>query len=128
LTKIYGIRLVTSQVTLQKMINKELKGSPFPYPTRELDHVKVVGRTLPVEIYDVMEPHSPGIPIREEYDKAFKAYLNKDFDTATKIWKECVSLMNHRRLYWRFCRKYCSRRSQIVCYNIATESPIQSRC
>lgn len=50
LTKMYGVRMITSKIAIEKMVNKELKGVASPFVFRELDRVKVAVTILGILI------------------------------------------------------------------------------
>lgn len=82
--KFYGVKLLVSESTYKLAQNK------FVY--RELDKIRVVGKKIPVTIYELMGSisHPDSIKNQEIADKfgeALRLYRNREWDKALQIFK-----------------------------------------
>ena len=93
LTKMYGVKFVTSKTAIEKMVNKELKGEPISVVLRKLDSVKVVGKTTAVELHEIIPIGSPVVRIKDIYERGLQFYTDKNFTEALRCFVECVSLV-----------------------------------
>lgn len=94
--KRYGTSILISQDTLDGL-------TPERFKTRILDFVIVKGKTRAVKIYEVygfqVQTENPALDMDIEnhgyhqiYDRAFNAYLARDFSTADQGFKQALSL------------------------------------
>jgi adenylate cyclase len=86
LCKSYGARIIISEY-LKDKLTKE-------YIFRDLDLVKVKGKSEPVEIFEVYNFGKPNQRLKEElelFNKAVHIYRNSQFKEALKIFKEINS-------------------------------------
>ena len=85
LNKIYGTRIIVSSDTMDA-------ASCTDFAWRKLDRVAVVGRTEPLEIYELlgMKEEIPKelIQIAETYTRALEHYFRRDFEEALALLKE----------------------------------------
>jgi len=72
LTKEYGVSIIISETTHQ-----ELHGA---FPTRKLDKVKVKGKNVPIQIYELCTHHDPEFVRHYEHGLAF--YWKREFAEA----------------------------------------------
>ncbi|MCK5074345.1 MAG: adenylate/guanylate cyclase domain-containing protein [Bacteriovoracaceae bacterium] len=87
LCKFYGVQLNVSEYTLNA-IPKEFENE---FKWRILDKVRVKGKKEAVTIYEILHSFHPFMKdeqAREEYNGAFKLYLEKKFKSAAKYYKE----------------------------------------
>ena len=71
LCKTYRVRIVVSQFTRDRLTR--------PFLTRRLDSVRVKGKDLPVEIFEVMEDTEENRRLKERYERALDLYRRRDF-------------------------------------------------
>jgi adenylate cyclase len=114
LTKMYGVRLITSKIAIQKMMNKELKGIASPFVFRELDRVKVVGKSTVLELFEVLEPTSPVLRIKEQFEKGLSLYRDKKFEEALRYFAECMLLVPLDRPSAMFIERCQTRKTEGV--------------
>lgn len=85
ITKQYGVNIVISQATKDKIKNKG-------FITRKLDLVKVKGKNKPITIYELVCKEGDVLPeIKnkiEEYEKGLELYLQKKWKLAISCFKE----------------------------------------
>ena len=89
--KQYGARILVSEFTIRK-----LQGT---YRKREVDLVVVKGKTQPVSVYEILAYHTeetfPNIAdVLGLFKDGITAYRSRRWDSAIKLFKECVAL-NH---------------------------------
>ncbi len=91
LTKYYGCKVIVSQETLSLLDDKTI----FNY--RELDHVRVKGKTESVRIYDIFDADTP--EIRNLKSKTLKHFQNglayrekRDWENATKTFEASLDI------------------------------------
>ena len=87
--KQYGARILVSEFTIRK-----LQGT---YRKREVDMVVVKGKTQPVSVYEILAYHTeesfPNIAdLLELFKDGITAYRSRRWDSAIKLFKECVVL------------------------------------
>ncbi len=89
LTKYYGASLLISEDTLNKLEN------PKDYNYRLLDRVIVKGKMKPVSIIEILDGQSDYVielflNTKEDFEKAVKAYLEKNFDKANFLFRKVL--------------------------------------
>jgi adenylate cyclase len=88
--KPYGTFLMISEYTLEYL-------TPDRFRVRLLDVIKVKGKSEAVKVYEVYgecseEINSNDLKYYQSYQDGFKAYLNQEFSSATKLFHNCLSL------------------------------------
>lgn len=80
---------------------------------RELDTIRVVGRTEPVTVYQLLErKHNTGGPtagLIEAYDRALTSYKNRDFVEAAKKFRHCLTIVEDdgpSQVFVERCQEY----------------------
>ena len=85
LNKIYGTRIIASSDTMNAVGSTD-------FAWRKLDRVAVVGRTEPLEIYELLglkkDVPSEVIKIAENYMQALDHYFRRDFEGALSLLTE----------------------------------------
>lgn len=110
LTKYYGIQMLLTQDVYAKLTRQP--------PSRLLDHVVVMGKSIPIEILEVKHPCSkPNFEeIAQRYAEAFASYRRGQFDVAEQLFsrlatsendppslllmRRCAELRAHPRELW----------------------------
>lgn len=77
LCKVYRTRIVISEFTRARLRQ--------PFLLRQLDLVRVKGKSQPVAIYEVMEDNDHNRRIRERFDAALTLYFARDFAAARPL-------------------------------------------
>ena len=93
LCKYYGVRLIISEFTKSELQDE--------YVMRELDWVKVKGKTEPVRIYEVISLASEdvmSIQVVENYNRALELFREEQFEKALVIFNE-LNEEKHHNLY-----------------------------
>ena len=105
LCKYYGVQILISSFTRDRLDLTQIK-------TRPIDKVIVKGKTIPVEIFEVLHPHHFMTKDPETYDfyhLAYQAFQNKKFDEAMNIFNQ-ILLANEEdkasKRYKNLCQKY----------------------
>lgn len=106
LTKEYGVHIIISEYT-----HKHIQGH---MPTRELDLVKVKGKSDYVRIYELisesqLNANSPYAQSLDAFKKAYALYREKNFEDASSYFKKALELRPHdapSRLYLERCENY----------------------
>ena len=104
--KFYGTSLLISQFCFESL------GGQFL--SREIDLIKVKGKTKPVAVYEIMDHYDQkAIPqldeIIENYEKALNLYRQRDWDGAIKAFDKTLSLYSDdkaSRIYLERCRYF----------------------
>jgi len=89
-TKMYGVSLLISDHTFRSLKD------PSKYHIREIDRVKVKGKTEPVTIWEVFDGDPPDImnyklDIAEMFEEARSLYHSKRFDEALELFMDCLT-------------------------------------
>ena len=86
--KQYGTRLMISEETAE-MVKDE-------FELRELDNIVVVGKQLPVRVFQLLEHKGKLEPraaeLRDEYQAGLDAYRRQDWSKAGRHWRDCLEL------------------------------------
>ena len=107
-TKKYGVSLLISDHTFRSLKD------PSKYHMREIDRVKVKGKTEPITIWEVFDGDPPDIlkykmDIATMFDEARYLYQSKRFDEALELFTDCL-VRNPRdktaELYIDRCKLY----------------------
>ena len=87
-SKQYGTRLLISEQT-QVMARDAIE-------TRELDSIRVVGKSEPVRIFELLarkgELEQATIDLRESFERGLNAYRNRDWDRAQAYFAACLEI------------------------------------
>ncbi|MDD2816451.1 MAG: adenylate/guanylate cyclase domain-containing protein [Thiotrichaceae bacterium] len=91
LTKTYGVPLLISETTFQKMHN------PSQYAIRFIDRVKVKGKSTEVVIHEVFQADEPEVregklATRDEFEQACLLYHQGLFIEADEIFNACLAV------------------------------------
>ena len=90
LGKAYGVNILVSEKTM------EMTGSAFF--VRKIDFIKVKGKNLPVTVYEVLsvagEESDTDRRKKEEYEKAFDAYINRRWGEACSICEKLIKSLD----------------------------------
>ena len=105
-TKYYGVNIIWSDSTL-----KELKNSAR---NREVDLIRVKGKTLPVAIYEGVDHHTPAtFPNMDQtlaaFENGVRHYRNSDWKDAIKSFQEALNANDNdapSQLYLNRCHHY----------------------
>lgn len=108
LTKIYGVSVIISKETLDRLKD------PGRYHTRFLDRVQVKGKNIPISIYEVFSADDADVLEKKErskkmVEKAITLYLERNLDDALAIFLSLRDDQPHDaliQLYIRRCEKY----------------------
>jgi adenylate cyclase len=106
LTKQYGVDIIVNDRTTELVPD---------YAFRELDLVRVKGKTEPVAIFEPVGP-DPQLSAEkrdelETYDRALDAYRNKDWDTAQGIFEK-LRTKSERLLYCVYLNRIVAFRAE----------------
>jgi len=85
LCKYYGVRLIISHFTKEQLTQE--------YTIKELDWVKVKGKSEPIKIYEVLSLKTTDEALLEslhQYHHALDLYRNKDFATALELFQKLM--------------------------------------
>ncbi|MCX7769705.1 MAG: adenylate/guanylate cyclase domain-containing protein [Proteobacteria bacterium] len=85
MNKIYGTNIIISEFTAKKIDRSIFK-------IRQLDVIRVKGKTIPISIYELSNTLDDGLI--KKYEEAFSLYLKKDFFEAKKIYEELYLRFN----------------------------------
>ena len=104
--KFYGTSLLVSQSCFESLSERFL--------SREMDLIKVKGKTKPVAVYEIMDHYDQKVisqlgEIIENYEKALGLYRQRDWDGAIKGFKKTQSLNaddKASRIYLERCRYF----------------------
>ena len=110
LTKDYGVPLLISQETLERLRN------PADYAIRIVDKVQVKGKSKYVVVYEVFDADPPGILAAKlanlpTYTEAMLLCDRKEFREAGKLFEECLRTNPSdrvARIYLKRCRDWRS--------------------
>jgi adenylate cyclase len=96
LTKTYGVPVIITGET-KKLLNDESVN------LREIDYVRVKGRLKPIKIYEVFEADTQKrkkqkFDILETFHDALRAYREKKFAHAMKLFEECSKYMPYDKV------------------------------
>ncbi len=91
LTKIYGVPLLVSEETKNSLTHAA------EYTFRLIDKVSVKGKKQLINIWEVLDVDIPEnkekkLQTLELFDKAREAYFKKDYDQATDLFKQCLTI------------------------------------
>lgn len=100
LNKIYKTRIIISESTLKK-----LHGS-FLY--RKLDKVRVKGKNIPIEIYEIMNNTENNNILKTKFEHILGLYFNKHFSDAMGLFNELYVNMNDETslIFYERCKQY----------------------
>jgi adenylate cyclase len=82
LCKTYRTRIVISEYTKNKLVDDFL--------IRRLDKVQVKGKTIPVEVYEVMDDTAGNRAVKDAFERGLAYYCSRDFEAARAIFEELV--------------------------------------
>ncbi|MDD9944150.1 MAG: AAA family ATPase [Myxococcales bacterium] len=90
LTKTYGVRVLITEHTLNRVVDR----SPFTF--RHVDKSRVVGKVEPVTLYQVVDAETEAvrarlIPQLHDYEEALEHYYNRAFGTALGMFNEFLA-------------------------------------
>lgn len=90
LTKEYGIKIMISEFTMRKL-------TPGAHLTRDLDDIRVKGKTEPVQVFDVLRPDFLPQPAMiqefcQKFDEGRKLYKAQEFERAITLFSDCVKM------------------------------------
>jgi adenylate cyclase len=100
LTKVYGVKIIISRDTKNK-IGKE-------FNCRLLDRVRVKGKKIPVEIYELLVREEPSDFVKE-YEHALSLYFARKFPESKREFEKCLSLKKDDKsclLFVERCKEY----------------------
>ena len=103
LCKSYGAQILLSEFTLQKLEEHE------KYELREIDFVRVKGKTQPVRIYECLGyKNNIWKENPSDFAEALKLYRNSDFKGSLEIFKSLNDKYNEKlyELYLKRCEHY----------------------
>ena len=91
LTKQYGIKLMISEFTVEKITNKYLM-------YRDLDDIRVKGKNKPVKVFHLLRPDilPQETQIKEligNFERGREFYAKKEWDEALKYFSDCMKLL-----------------------------------
>jgi adenylate cyclase len=89
LTKVYGVKIVLSEYTRARLTRD--------FPIRELDEVRVKGKSVPLRIYELMTPQfGPDTRLVPELVGEFEAgrreYLARNWGSAKQHFQRCLEI------------------------------------
>lgn len=103
--KAYGSDIMISELTWQACRDD--------VDVRELDRIRVVGKSEPVTVYQLLErKHQTPAPVADmvaEFEKALVKYKNRDFEAALAGFEKCLELLGNdgpSRTYVERCRTF----------------------
>ena len=82
LCKTYRTRIVISEYTKKRLT--------LPFLTRKLDKVTVKGKSVPVEVFEVMEDSLGNRRIKDGFEMGLEKYFAKNFEEALSIFEQLV--------------------------------------
>ena len=100
INKQYGTKIVISEFT-RDAINDDFK-------TRELDLVRVKGKTLPVKIFELLSEDT-NMEMVASFNKGYSAYHKKEFQQAVDCFKSALRLVPQdgpSKLYLERCEAF----------------------
>lgn len=91
LTKLYNIKIATSDETLETLSNKDV------YRHRFIDRVKVVGKDRPLNVIEIMDGDAPDLLSRKmetltDFNEALGLYYQRDFDGARTLLTKVINI------------------------------------
>lgn len=91
LTKAYGVKITTSRETLAAIHTSGI------YHARFIDRVVVVGKTKPVDVFEIMNSDEPEILAKkldtlQQFDAALASYYQQHFDEAKFIFEQILAV------------------------------------
>lgn len=86
--KQYGTRIMISQET-REMVRDD-------FELRELDNIVVVGKQLPVRVFQLLAHkgglEGPAAELRDLYEDGLALYRRQEWDLALKRWQDCLAI------------------------------------
>jgi class 3 adenylate cyclase len=94
LTKTYGVELLVSEDALAAMAD------PSAFQMREIDHVRVRGKTKPVRLYEVCDADAPEVrkgkrASQAKFAEALGHFYEGKLEDARAAWQECARVCPH---------------------------------
>ena len=86
LTKVYGVNIIVSETTYNKV------KSEFKF--RKLDRVKVKGKIIPIEIYELVVNENK--KFNEQYEKGLNCYFEGDFELAKREFEKALKIKDDK--------------------------------
>lgn len=110
LTKFYGVQCLISESVYHGL------SEPDKYLIRFIDKVKVKGKTVPVDIYEMYSVNAPEIQARKQhtqktFEEATRLYAVRDFDRAKEKFQEVLEALPEdlaSKSYILRCDRYAS--------------------
>jgi adenylate cyclase len=107
--KYYGTQILISEHTLERLHQ--------PVRTRELDHVRVLGRARPVTIYEVMDHHTEATfpnmdAVLGAFEKGLAHYRRREWQRGAEYFTQALQGNHHDRptqIYLDRCWSYATR-------------------
>jgi adenylate cyclase len=102
--KAYGTFTMISEFTCNQVKDK--------FVVRKLDLLRVVGKTTPTEVYELVgrigEVSPEKLSIIDEYHSALQEYRGKKWDSAYEMFRDLIKKYNDppSRTYFERCQKY----------------------
>jgi two-component system sensor histidine kinase ChiS len=108
LTKKYGVHMLVSDSVIRALSN------PAAFAFRQVDRVQVMGRTSPVDLFEVLDTeagYSAGARLSglRQFNEAIELYYTAEFTAAGRLFAECLVLDPTDNVALRFlsrCHKY----------------------
>jgi adenylate cyclase len=99
LNKVYGTRILVTESTREEI------GEEFV--TREIDRVRLKGRSRPVRVYEVLGPRGTKLaPGHERFAEGYRAYLDRRFAEAARVFAGGAREDGPCRVFHERCRTF----------------------
>jgi len=94
MTKLYGVELLVSEDARAAMAD------PAAFHMREIDHVRVRGKTQPVRLYEICDADPPGVRAgklanQTRFAEALGHFYAGRLGDARDAWQDCVGICPH---------------------------------
>jgi len=104
--KYYGTNILVSEFTFSHLKQK--------YIAREVDQIRVKGKTKPVGVYEILDHHEvESLPLLSDllglYQEGLQCYRARNWQNGLKVFTQALDLNNHdrpSRLYLERCRHF----------------------
>ncbi len=101
ITKLYGVTIIVTDAIKQQLDSE--------FILRPLDKIQVKGKTVPVDIYELMQPNEHNARLAAQFGKMFSVYLRGEFELARQSLLELqVNYPDDQpvRLYLQRCSEF----------------------